>query len=207
MSYGVKRLRFKKKRKSYKPLAYIILFLSAIFGVWLGWNLMGSGRGQETAASSVPIAAPAPESLPVQSPESTAPSEIPVRKVLESVIGSWVKALVSEDFTAFHQSLSSSWQQKDSIEQLKRAYIVLTPYKDNLELFPSRGKLVLLESRPFDTTNENVAAAIKDNLGPQSPWLVRGEWRVGRTALGFTLILSFEAGQWRPSGLRVDIFA
>ncbi|MDR2367392.1 MAG: hypothetical protein LBF58_04665 [Deltaproteobacteria bacterium] len=135
--------------------------------------------------------------------------ESSIRQILENVMASWVSALVKGDFSDFHKIISSSWQQKDSPAQLKTSYGVLSPYIDGLKLFPSRGKLVLLESRPFSLEGEEVAdgvPGIRDNLGPESPWLVRGEWRVNKTALGFTLVLSLENGQWLPTGLKVEIF-
>ncbi|MDR1657788.1 MAG: hypothetical protein LBT47_09590 [Deltaproteobacteria bacterium] len=133
--------------------------------------------------------------------------EVPVRKVLGDVMTLWVDALVKGDFTEFHRNLSFPWRQKDDPASLKKAFEILTPYKESLTLFPNRGKLVLLESRPY-TVSEPAAGAnlIRDNIGPQSPWLVRGEWRVNKTALGFNLVLIYEEGQWRPSSLRVEIF-
>ncbi|MDR0622672.1 MAG: hypothetical protein LBJ61_12510 [Deltaproteobacteria bacterium] len=135
--------------------------------------------------------------------------ESSVRQILDSVMGLWLAALAKGDFTEFHQMISTSWQQKDSPSQLKASYGVLAPYIENLKLFPSRGKLVLLESKPFSSEGQEVAdsvPSIRDSLGPESPWLVKGEWRVNKTALGFTLVLSLENGQWRPTGLKVEIF-
>ncbi|MDR2443818.1 MAG: hypothetical protein LBE31_09915 [Deltaproteobacteria bacterium] len=132
--------------------------------------------------------------------------EISVRKVLENVMTLWVDALVSSDFTAFHQNLASSWRNSDTPAGLKESFSVLVPYKESLTLFPTRGKLVLLESRPFNDSPPAGEILIRDNLGPESPWQVRGEWRVNKTALGFTLVLSLEDGIWRTSGLRVEIY-
>jgi hypothetical protein len=124
-------------------------------------------------------------------------------------MAAWVAALDKGDFTDFHQIISASWKQIDDPTKLKAAYWALSPYIDKLKLFPSRGKLVLLESRPYSEEGLGVAdgvPAIRDSLGPESPWLVRGEWRVNKTALGFTLVLNFENGQWKPTGLGVEIY-
>jgi hypothetical protein len=136
--------------------------------------------------------------------------EVAVRKVLENVMALWVDALVNDDFAMFHSALSRAWRQQDSPALLNEAYGVLASHKDSLGLFPSRGKLVLLESRPYQeaaAANSEEVAPIRDTLGPESPWLVRGEWRFNKTALGFTLVLTFEEGQWRPLSLRVEIYA
>ncbi|MDR2302732.1 MAG: hypothetical protein LBF38_11915 [Deltaproteobacteria bacterium] len=142
-------------------------------------------------------------------PEGPVVTESSVRQILGNVMAAWVTALDKGDFSQFHQMISASWQQKDSPTQLKATFGVLSPYLENLRLFPSRGKLVLLESRPFSMEGQEAGASyqrVRDNLGPESPWLVRGEWRVNKTALSFTLVLNLEAGQWKPTGLKVEIF-
>ncbi|MDR1081525.1 MAG: hypothetical protein LBQ79_11350 [Deltaproteobacteria bacterium] len=77
-----------------------------------------------------------------------------------------------------------------------------------LRTFPSRGKLELLQSEPCrpDMPDAPGSAQLRENIGPESPWLVRGEWRTGRTALNFTLILAADRGECRPAGLLVEIF-
>ncbi|MDR2387548.1 MAG: hypothetical protein LBE80_08205 [Deltaproteobacteria bacterium] len=159
---------------------------------------------------SEPIAEVSPEAsqLSYQSPELVV-GESSVRQILDNVMAAWVSALDKGDFSQFHQMISASWQQKDSPAQLKATFVVLSPYLENLRLFPSRGKLVLLESRPFAMEGLDGADGmpwLRDNLGPESPWLVKGEWRVNKTALGFTLVLSLENGQWKPTGLMVKMF-
>jgi hypothetical protein len=132
-----------------------------------------------------------------------------VRKVLQAVMSLWLEALVREDFRRFQSSLSQSWRSQDSPEKLLSSYRPLAVHREALSLFPDRGKLVLLESGPFkeeERADAQRPRSLRDTLGPESPWLVRGEWRTGKTALHFTLILSLEGGQWRPSGLRVEMY-
>jgi hypothetical protein len=154
--------------------------------------------------SNAPSVNDSPDSVSID--VSINQGDVAVRKVLENVMTLWVDALVNADFTVFHQNLSSSWREKDNPVSLKEAFSILAPYKESLTLFPTRGKLVLLESRPFTDSPLEGEIFIRDNIGPESPWLVRGEWRVNKTALGFTLVLSFEGERWLPSGLRVEIF-
>jgi hypothetical protein len=209
MAYGSKKFRFRKKKSRLKPMAYLFFFLILLGAGYFGWNLLAGGDQREANLTRQVQLTPnvVPPTATNSEDATLAPQEISVRRVLEHVLSLWVQSLVSEDFTAFHQSLSSSWKQKNTAEQLKQFYEALVPYKTKLELFPVRGKLVLLESRPFEESERGVTpVVIRDNLGPQHPWLVRGEWRAGRTALGFTLVLSYEEGQWLASGLQVNIF-
>jgi hypothetical protein len=240
MASGVRKLRFSGKSTNRTPIfILIIVILLAVIG-WFGWPLIKSklnldpvqgfrenqGGSHSTTAD---VEEPEGESPDIESePEradqtiepgpsdssllNTGPStgDSSVRRILENVMTAWVSALVKGNFTQFHQMLSSSWQQKDDPASLKASFDLMVPYKENLKLFPTRGKLVLLESRPF-TTMEGLDVAegtpsIRDNPGPESPWLVRGEWRVNKTALGFTLVLNHENGQWLPTGLRVEIY-
>ncbi|MDR1677726.1 MAG: hypothetical protein LBS44_04955 [Deltaproteobacteria bacterium] len=159
---------------------------------------------EESSASSTPSS-----SAGNPLPQPRVVGETSVRKILEKVMTAWVSALIKEDFTDFHKILAASWQKSESPAQLKASYAVLIPYKDNLDLFPTRGKLVLLESRPFTVEGFDVAEGvptIRDSPGPESPWQVSGEWRVNKTALGFTLVIALENDQWSPTGLRVEIF-
>jgi hypothetical protein len=130
---------------------------------------------------------------------------ISVRKALEGVMTAWVEGLVAGDFSSFHRLISPSWQAKDDPARLWESYRVLAPYRDDLQFFPTRGKLTLLESRPLSAAPA-ASATVRDSLGPESPWLVAGEWRVGKTALGFTLVMSFEGDQWRPLRLVLEIY-
>ncbi|MDR3204251.1 MAG: hypothetical protein LBV23_05865 [Deltaproteobacteria bacterium] len=142
-------------------------------------------------------------------PRLDAAQEASVRKVLENVMTLWVASLVTGDFRAFHETLSQAWQRKDDPASLSLAFSVLSSYKESLKPFPTRGKLVLIQSRPFGENGEfgpDDKAVIRDSLGPESPWLIMGEWRAGSMVMGFTLVLSFETDKWRPSGLKVEIF-
>ncbi|MDR1309350.1 MAG: hypothetical protein LBL95_05570 [Deltaproteobacteria bacterium] len=220
MASGVRRLRFSQKRSGRKPL--FILIVAVLLGIigWFGWPLVRPAPDFGLTPSTRPEGQETPGALP--EPDQAGPDPVPldpalvesagdssVRRILENVMASWVAALVKEDFSQFHQTLYSAWRQKDDPARLKASYGVLAPFRENLKLFPSRGKLVLLESRPFTAEGLDVAEgspSIRDNIGPETPWLVRGEWRVNKTALGFTLVLNLEDGQWRPSGLKVEIF-
>jgi hypothetical protein len=135
-------------------------------------------------------------------------SDLSVRSVLQDVLSDWTKALLTGDFREFHRNLSPVWKSQETPEQLASTYRPLSAYKEALERFPRRGKLVILESAPFQpgTHEPSDKAILRDNLGPESPWLVRGEWRAGRTALNFTLILVLDAADWKPVGLRVEIY-
>jgi hypothetical protein len=226
MASGVRRLRFSRKKPNRRPLYVLIVLVLLVAGGWWGFGKLRE-KGLEipdplsvfSSETQPEPAAPSPAARTTADRQasgavSAAPSamvdgETSVRRILDVVMTSWVSALVVGNFTDFHALLAGSWQQKDSPAQLKSAYGVLSPYKDNLELFPSRGKLVLLESRPYAQAGQDAAEGypnIRDTIGPESPWLVRGEWRVNKTALGFTLVLDLEDARWRPSHLRVEIF-
>jgi hypothetical protein len=131
-----------------------------------------------------------------------------VRKVLEEVLGLWSEGLISGDFKRFHAALSPAWKAQDDPKKLASVYAPLSRWKEALRSFPVRGKLVLLQSEPYraDMPEEPKTGSLRENVGPESPWLVRGEWRTGKTALNFTLILTAEGGQWRPAGLLAEIF-
>jgi hypothetical protein len=128
--------------------------------------------------------------------------------VLQGVLGLWAEGLISGDFGKFHGALASDWREKDSAGDLAGVYSPLAPWKDALRSFPSRGKLVLLQSEPYraDLPDSPDKAQLRENVGPESPWLVRGEWRTGKTALNFTLILTADSAEWKPAGLLVEIF-
>jgi hypothetical protein len=123
-------------------------------------------------------------------------------------LGLWAKALSSGDYAQFYQSLSKAWREQDNPKRLSDAYRAMYPHREIMEYFPRRGKLVVLESRPLaeDEASGPPSSAIRDTLGPESPWLVRGEWRTGRSALGFNLNLVWETGEWRPAGLVVEVY-
>ncbi|MDR0354597.1 MAG: hypothetical protein LBJ64_02520 [Deltaproteobacteria bacterium] len=217
-------MKFANKKKSRRPVWFIVLILLAAIG-YFGYDYWKKGSVEipnpiaviSETVSSLAEEPPPPSPAPTVSAGAAFPppvqeasvGESSVRKILDRVLTSWVAALVKEDFSEFHQILSYSWQLKDSPAQLLTSFSALLPFKENLMLFPSRGKLVLLESRQYTVEGLNVAEGvsyIRDNVGPESPWMVRGEWRVNKTALGFTLVLNLEDGQWRPSGLGVEIF-
>jgi hypothetical protein len=130
-----------------------------------------------------------------------------VTRILQSVLKLWVEAMVSGDYRSFYLSLAPSWKAKDSPESLRDAYMNLTSYRDVLSQYPGRGKLVLLESAPYDPYEpDKRTKSVRDSVGPESPWLIRGEWRTGKTTLNITLILSEEAGEWKPVGLRLEVY-
>jgi hypothetical protein len=128
--------------------------------------------------------------------------------VLQGVLGLWAEGLITGDFGKFHATLASDWRAKDTAKDLEGVYSPLTPWKDALRSFPSRGKLVLLQSEPYrsDLPDSPSQAQLHEDVGPESPWLVRGEWRTGKTALNFTLILTADSDEWKPAGLLVEIF-
>ncbi|MDR1577261.1 MAG: hypothetical protein LBT86_03375 [Deltaproteobacteria bacterium] len=149
--------------------------------------------------------------IQVDSPAGSIPvpvSEVSLRPVLEKILGLWGQGLASGDYRPFHSVLSSGWRNQDSPQQLAQAYQPLYPHRDLMEFFPRRGKLVVLESRPLAEASapNSPLTAIRDTLGPESPWLARGEWRTGRSALGFSLNLVWEDNQWRPVGLRLEAY-
>jgi hypothetical protein len=135
-------------------------------------------------------------------------SEVSLRPVLEKILGLWGQALATGDFRQFHKILAQDWREREEPRELAQAFQPLYPHKDIMELFPRRGKLVVLESRPIaEAISPNPAPPIiRDTLGPESPWLARGEWRTGRSALGFNLNLVWEENQWRPVGLRLAVY-
>jgi hypothetical protein len=134
-------------------------------------------------------------------------SDTSVSKILQNVLKLWVEALTSGDFQNFYQSLAPSWKAKDTPQSLATAYMDLNSYKEVLSQFPGRGKLVLLESAPYDPmTPESAIKSVRDSLGPESPWLIRGEWRSGQTTLNIILLLSQESGEWKPVGLRLEVY-
>jgi hypothetical protein len=131
-----------------------------------------------------------------------------VRTVLQNVLGLWADGLLSGNYAKFHEILASDWKSKDKPADIAAVYKPLEAWKEALRTFPSRGKLVLLQSEPYraDMPETPGAAQLRENVGPESPWLVRGEWRTGKTALNFTLILMADREEWRPAGLLVEIF-
>jgi hypothetical protein len=185
---------------AWAALAVLVVAVAAAFVHWR------FGKAGEIAEFPSPTpTAVASASVRFSDSDAGLPPDVSVRKALEIVLTAWVEGLVSGDFTRFHRSLSESWRIKDGPADLLAAYRILAPYKENLRLFPVRGKLTLRESNAMSGPSLETAA-VKDNLGPETPWVVRGEWRVDKTALGFTLVLSFEEGHWRPAGLRVEIY-
>jgi hypothetical protein len=163
-------------------------------------------------AAAVPdagaVAAPTtPSAAGGQGDAAQAPpaSGVPVMNALQNSLGLWARGLATGDWDPFHGSLAPDWKAKDSPEALASVYGPLAAWKGALSSFPSRGKLVLLQSEPYREGMDD-PPRIRENLGPESPWLVRGEWRTGQTALNFTLILAADAGQWKPAGLLVEIF-
>jgi hypothetical protein len=141
-------------------------------------------------------------------PAGRPPRPAPVRTVLQGVLGLWAEGLLTGSYAKFHESLASDWKAKDAPADIAAVYRPLEAWRDALRTFPSRGKLVLLQSEPYrsDMPDAPGSAQLRENIGPESPWLVRGEWRTGRTALNFTLILAADRGEWRPAGLLVEIF-
>jgi hypothetical protein len=131
-----------------------------------------------------------------------------VRTALQGVLGLWAQGLLTGDYARFHAALASDWKAKDGPADIAAVYRPLEAWREALRNFPARGKLVLLQSEPYraDMPDSPGTAQLRENVGPESPWLVRGEWRTGKTALNFTLILAADQGEWRPAGLLVEIF-
>ncbi|MDR1394762.1 MAG: hypothetical protein LBK52_01140 [Deltaproteobacteria bacterium] len=190
----------------------MILVLAAAGGKYL-WSRR-SGPDSRADGQTAPAVQVQPEpagrelrnSPPPQEPGEPA-AKVSARQVLEKVLSVWGSCLARGNYTQFHALISAQWQSQDTVQQLARAYQPLEEHRTLMEMFPRRGKLVVLESRPLTVpagTEETVF--IRDTLGPESPWLVRGEWRTGRSALGFALNLVWESNQWRPAGLRVEVY-
>jgi hypothetical protein len=206
------------RRKPWRRFKLIALGLLIALAVVVLAGLFLAPKAPE--AKAVPTAGETPRLLRVEErpqaglSESLNPTvaslseDVSVRSVLEEVLSDWTRALLTGDFREFHKNLSPVWKSQDSPEKLASAYKPLAAYKEALERFPARGKLVILESAPFQpgTHEPSDKAILRDNLGPESPWLVRGEWRAGRTALNFTLILVLDSPDWKPVGLRVEIY-
>ncbi|MDR1870888.1 MAG: hypothetical protein LBS60_02995 [Deltaproteobacteria bacterium] len=151
-------------------------------------------------------ATPAPVATAAGDPAEPLPiAEVSVRPLLEKILGVWGEALASGDFTQFHRLLSAGWRANDDPKTLALAYQSLYPYRELMETFPRRGKLVVIESRPLNAP-ANSQKALRDTLGPESPWLVRVEWRSGRAALGFNINFVWEDRQWRPVGLTAQAY-
>jgi hypothetical protein len=146
------------------------------------------------------------ENVGIAAAEAGAPKEVSVRQIAEEVLSSWARALLTGDFGEFHGSLAGVWKSQDSPDKLAGVYGSLFGYRESLERFPGRGKLVLLESAPFDGRGSGENGILRENVGPESPWLVRGEWRTGNTALNFALVLTLDDRVWKPAGLRVEIY-
>jgi hypothetical protein len=206
MRKHVRTYSFRKKPLSYKRLFLMSLCLLA------GLVLLGYFLAPKAPEA---VALPTKERPRLANVQSTAatkenitPQDLSVRSILEDVLSLWTKALLTGDYKEFHKSLATPWKAQDSPEKLASTYKSLSEYKDSLERFPGRGKLVLLESAPFKpgTHESPETAVLRENVGPESPWLVRGEWRTGKTALNFTLILSLDSAEWKPVGLRVEIY-
>ncbi|MDR2142717.1 MAG: hypothetical protein LBR11_13225 [Deltaproteobacteria bacterium] len=196
-----RNIRF-RKRKSPRGWIIVIILALALIGIKVFW-FRPVGPVLTDNLAQAPVAGPTQASTPVGSP-SAAVAEVSARPVLEGVLGLWAAALASGDYAKFHQSLAAGWRKRDTPQTLAQAYQPLYPYRELLESFPRRGKLVVLESRPLGETA--AGPVFRDTLGPESPWQVRVEWRTGRSALGFNLNLVWEANQWRPAGLRVEVY-
>ncbi|MDR1084548.1 MAG: hypothetical protein LBP22_06720 [Deltaproteobacteria bacterium] len=200
MTDRTRKIRFRKK-KSYKGWFIPVILVALIFGIRYFWP-----------KSIGPVSSVGGQSATVSRTETAEPNQSPpdgivsVRQVLEKVLGLWSSALSSGSYNQFYSIISSEWQKQDTPQRLAQAYGPLRPHKDLMEFFPRRGKLVVLQSGPLESGQSQSPAVIRDTLGPESPWLVRGEWRTGRSALGFSLNLVWESGQWKPAGLRVEVF-
>jgi hypothetical protein len=137
----------------------------------------------------------------------TTTTKASVREVLEKVLSMWIRSLASGDFRTFHSNLATGWKNQDDPSKLAATYRALSNYSEVLSFFPGKGKLVLLESAPYTPDSERTNSFFSDNLGPESPWLVRGEWRYGgQTTLNFSMILTLDQGDWKPLGLRAEIY-
>jgi hypothetical protein len=198
------RFTFRKKRPS---LGWILLLL-----VFLGGAILFLSYGISPRAEYIAPAQGTP-SPPSKTPEpplinSNGIRDGSVTNVLQQVLTLWVGALVSGDFKAFHNALAPAWKDKDTPAKLAESYAPISSYKEILASFPGRGKLVLLESGPYvpPETGSPSPVGLRDNMGPESPWLVRGEWRTGRTTLNFILVLDKDAQAWKPLGLRVEVY-
>ncbi|MDR1314182.1 MAG: hypothetical protein LBQ12_10940 [Deltaproteobacteria bacterium] len=164
-------------------------------------------RAERAEAEGAGAAQGAGLASPADSPAKP-PKTAPVRSVLQNVLGLWAEGLLSGDYSKFHAALAADWKAKDAPADIAKVYKPLEAWRDALRTFPSRGKLVLLQSEPYraDMPDAPGSAQLRENVGPESPWLVRGEWRTGKTALNFTLILIADRGEWKPAGLLVEIF-
>ncbi|MDR0549522.1 MAG: hypothetical protein LBI10_08985 [Deltaproteobacteria bacterium] len=197
-----RKIRFRRK-KSPKGWVYLLILALVIFGIKFFWfRPAGPVLNGDLGGPPLTTAEAALEPAPL------AAGQVSARPVLERTLGLWARALSSGDYSQFHQILSSGWREQDDPKRLAAAYQPLYPHRELMEFFPRRGKLVVLESRPLTETenSKNKTLAIRDTLGPESPWLVRGEWRKGRSALGFNLNLVWEADEWRPAGLVVEVY-
>jgi hypothetical protein len=197
----------KKKAKSLKKI-FLLTVLILLGGISAIYFL--APRAEEAQALPSPTVHYAQNGTPADIPPAspTPKKEVSVRAILQNVLSLWTEALLSGDFKQFHQSLAPAWKAQDSPQDLLAIYRPLSGHKEALERFPERGKLVLLESSPFTLGQEHRPdnAILRENVGPESPWLVRGEWRAGNTTLNFTLILAQDQDTWKPVGLQVEIY-
>ncbi|MDR2339670.1 MAG: hypothetical protein LBF40_06030 [Deltaproteobacteria bacterium] len=194
----------KRKKSGLGGLFLLLLAIAAIGGL-VAWFMAPRAETAEALTGKIsPVQAQKPET-----PEVIRgfPGDTSVSRILQSVLKLWVDALLSGDYKEFHSSLAPSWKAKDSPDSLASAYMNLKGYKDVLAQFPGRGKLVLLESGPYDPHSPELGPkSVRDSVGPESPWLIRGEWRTGKTTLNITLLLSLEAEEWKPVGLRLEVY-
>lgn len=197
-----RKIRFRKKKS---PKGWVFPLIPVAFLVG-GIFMLFRSAGPELAGGRV---APTAQAIASEAAIDESPVALAsVRPILERTLGLWAQALSSGDYSRFYETLSAGWREKDDVAGLAQAYQPLYPYRNLLEYFPRRGKLVVLESRPLAEAAADKAslAAIRDTLGPETPWLARGEWRTGRSALAFNLNLVWETGEWRLAGLRVEVY-
>jgi hypothetical protein len=199
MAAKIRNIRFRKKKPK-RGLFFVFVVLIILVGLFYCFRLYESKKIEAVKDVHNLSSNGSTDSTLMFSSDGS------VRKILEIVLKIWIDSIISNDFTLFHQIISSPWQNQDSPQKLAESFKNLITYRSYLEYFPERGKLVLLASRPFEANNETGEIIIRDNIGPESPWLVKGEWRSGKTTLGFTLILSLENAKWRPSGLSVEMY-
>jgi hypothetical protein len=200
------------KRQKRVSVVKLLVFLAVLGGLLLGLAYFLAPPPAERLSAAAPESAgvelPPPAALPASPPPVSLTGEASAPTLLENTLSLWVNALLTGDYRAFHASLAPAWKAKDDPAKLLSTYKVMANRAEDLKPFPGRGKLVLLESGPYAQASPAGARAsvLRDTVGPESPWLIRGEWRNGGTTLNFTLILTLDQGAWKPVGLRVELY-